>query len=51
LWFPAHGAALAFVTLPQVFAVMPAGPWVWRFSRYWRSPRWPSAGPGRVRMR
>lgn len=25
---PAHGPALAFVTLPQVFAVMPAGAWV-----------------------
>jgi len=25
---PAHGPALAFVTLPQVFAVMPGGAWV-----------------------
>jgi NSS family neurotransmitter:Na+ symporter len=25
---PAYGAALAFVTLPQVFAVMPAGAWI-----------------------
>jgi NSS family neurotransmitter:Na+ symporter len=25
---PAYGAALAFVTLPQVFAIMPAGAWI-----------------------